>query len=136
MLAILPSFPPSSFSQYLPPSRQILSMFYVIMSCKGPFSEIFTFVLTTPSTFFSIFFPSGLALCVFYSLSPCFNWRQGNNFKNIKKNMISIYLLVLIRVPNDLIRQHEQNMSDLNEHVFPSWQINEREDIVKLTCVF
>ena len=72
----------------------------------------------------------------FSSLSPCLNWRQGNNFENNKKNMISIYLLVLIRIPNDLIRQHEQNMSDLNEHVFPSWQINEREDIVKLTCVF
>ena len=27
-------------------------------------------------------------------------------------------------------------MIDFKKHVFPSWQINEREDIVKLTCVF
>ena len=47
-----------------------------------------------------------------------------------------MYLLVLIRIPNPLTRQHEQNMIDLNKHVFPSWQINESEDIVKLTCFF
>ena len=48
--------------------------------------------------------------------------------------MISMYLLVLIS--NAMTRQHEQNMIDLNKHVFPSWQINESEDIVKLTCFF
>ena len=48
--------------------------------------------------------------------------------------MISMYLLVLIS--NAMTRQHEQNMIDLNKHVFPSWQINERKDIVKLTCFF
>ena len=35
-----------------------------------------------------------------------------------------------------MTRQHEQNMINLNKYVFPSWQINEKEDIVKLTCVF
>ena len=46
-----------------------------------------------------------------------------------------MYLLVVIRIPNGMTRQHEQTIN-LNKHVFPSCQINEREDIVKLTCVF
>ena len=50
--------------------------------------------------------------------------------------MISIYLLVYIRIPNAMTRQQEQNMIDLYKHVLSSWQINEKEDIVKLTCVF
>ena len=65
-------------------------------------------------------------------VSPCLNCRQGNDLENIKKNMISMYLLVLIR----MTRQHEKNVIYLNKHVFTSWQINEREDIVQLTCVF
>ena len=35
-----------------------------------------------------------------------------------------------------MTRQQEQNMIDLYKHVLSSWQINEKEDIVKLTCVF
>ena len=48
-----------------------------------------------------------------------------------KKKMISMYLLVLIRIPNAMKRKHEQ----WNKHVFSSWQNNERVDIVKLICV-
>ena len=35
-----------------------------------------------------------------------------------------------------MTRQQEQNMIDLYKHVLSSWQISEKEDIVKLTCVF
>ena len=35
-----------------------------------------------------------------------------------------------------MTRQQEQNMINLYKHVLSSWQINEKEDIVKLTCVF
>ena len=56
------------------------------------------------------------------SVSPCLNYRQWNDLENIQKIMISMYLLVLIS--NAMTRQHEQNMIDLNKHVFPSWQIN------------
>ena len=35
-----------------------------------------------------------------------------------------------------MTRHQEQNMIDLYKHILPSWQINEMEDIVKLTCVF
>ena len=35
-----------------------------------------------------------------------------------------------------MTRQQEQNMIDLYKHVLSSWQINEKEDIVKLKCVF
>ena len=69
-----------------------------------------------------------------FSLSVL-NCRQDNDLENIKKSMISMYLLVVIRIPNGMTRQHEQTIN-LNKHVFPSCQINEREDIVKLTCVF
>ena len=67
-------------------------------------------------------------------VSPCLNYRQCNDLENIQKIMISMYLSVLIS--NAMTRQHEQNMTDLNKQVFPSWQINERKDIVKLTCFF
>ena len=33
-------------------------------------------------------------------VSPCLNCRQGNNLENIKKNMSSMRLLVLIRISN------------------------------------
>ena len=46
--------------------------------------------------------------------------------------MISMYSLVLIRIPNAMKRQHKQ----WNKHVFPSRQNNERVDIVKLIYVF
>ena len=35
-----------------------------------------------------------------------------------------------------MTRHQEQNMIDLYKHILPSWQINEKENIVKLTCVF
>ena len=50
--------------------------------------------------------------------------------------MISMYLLVVISIPTDMTRQQEENMIDLNKHALPSWQITERDDNVKLACVF
>ena len=47
-----------------------------------------------------------------------------------------MYLLALIRIPNAMTRQQEQNMINLYKHVLSSWQINEKEDIVKQTCFF
>ena len=47
-----------------------------------------------------------------------------------------MYLLLYIKIPNDMTRQQEQNMINLYKHVLSSWQINEKEDIVKQTCVF
>ena len=35
-----------------------------------------------------------------------------------------------------MTRQQEQNMINLYKHVLSSWQINEKEDIVKQTCFF
>ena len=63
-------------------------------------------------------------------------WILKASDNHAEKSMISMCLLVLIRIPNAMTRQHEQNMINLNKYVFPSWQINEKEDIVKLTCVF
>ena len=42
-------------------------------------------------------------------VSPCLNCRQGNNLENIKKNMSSMRLLVLIRISNAKTawRKHE-----------------------------
>ena len=132
-------------------------MFYVISYVMwGTFFWNFTFVMTTTFNllpyFLSIWF-SPLCFLLSFSLnvrcgqsvsfevivdpstvSPCLNYRQCNDLENIQKIMISMYLSVLIS--NAMTRQHEQNMIDLNKHVFPSWQINEREDIVKLTCFF
>ena len=47
-----------------------------------------------------------------------------------------MYLLLYIKILNDMTRQQEQNMINLYKHVLSSWQINEKEDIVKQTCVF
>ena len=47
-----------------------------------------------------------------------------------------MYSLLYIKIPNAMTRQQEQNMINLYKHVLSSWQINEKEDIVKQTCVF
>ena len=112
--------------------RDLFLKFYIWNDYNLQPSSEFSFHLVQPFVFSSlflsecsIFLTCGPSMCAVDILdpsivSPCLNCRHCNNLENIKKNMISMYLLVLIR----MTRQHEQNMIDLNKHVFPSWQIN------------
>ena len=68
--------------------------------------------------------------------SSSLNCRQGIYLENLVFNMISMYSLLYIKIPNAMTRQQEQNMINLYKHVLSSWQINEKEDIVKLACFF
>ena len=68
--------------------------------------------------------------------SSSLNCRQGIYLENLVFNMISMYSLLYIKIQNSMTRQQEQNMINLYKHVLSSWQINEKEDIVKQTCVF
>ena len=128
------------------------------ISCEGPFSEIFyswNGYNLEPSSVYHFHCVPSLCFLLFISLkirflknvlskhiidhsisSSSLNCRQGIYLENLIYNMISMYLLALIRIPNAMTRQQEQNMIDLYKHVLPPWQINEKEDIVKLTCVF
>ena len=97
--------------------------FYIRTDYNLQPSSVFYFHLVQPFVFSSLFlsecsifltcWPSMYAVDILDPsiVSPCLNCRHCNNLENIKKNMISMYLLVLIR----MTRQHEKNMIYLNQ---------------------